>query len=351
MTDYVRPSPNRTIRAHQLGAAARHAGLFDWIAEPNIDYFAAEAGLTGTPLNAFAESSSSGSLTVEIDTGEGFVNGRWVARDETTDVTLPASDVVRVAIGAAYGQPDTIRIDTESAFGSNESPVPLFEYTTDSNGVIGSPEDLRVVGPLMQQDYDDPRRIELRDNVRLDYNGGRMEGINRLDFDDGTTRILWDRDTNGDALFFQRDISSAQTALALVGTSVGIGTIVDPQDTLHVGGHGRFDGNVTVNNVDGSGNVDAAGHIRLTGGSSARVEARNIRPHTGTSMYLQDSDGEEAIRVHPNFVHVGKQDGVGDTLVGDDEATLLGGDGVARVIVSSSQPSSSQAPYIWIKPD
>ena len=351
MTDFVRPSPNRTIRAHQLGAAARHAGLFDWIAESNIDYFAAEAGLDGTPLNAFAETSSSGSLTVEIDTGEGFVNGRWVARDETTDVTLPASDVVRVAIGAAYGQPDTIRIDTESAFGSNESPVPLFEYVTDSNGVVGSAEDLRPIGPFAQQDYDDPRRIELRDDTRLDYNGGRMEGINRLDFDDGTTRILYDRAMDGGELFFQRDITSAQTALALVGTSVGVGTVTDPQDTLHVGGHGRFDGNVTVNNVDGSGNVDAAGHIRLTGGSDARVEARNVRPHTGTSLYLEDSNANQAVRVNPNFVHVGMQDGVGDSLVGSDNATLLGGDGVARVIVSSSQPSSSQAPYIWIKPD
>lgn len=150
MTDRVEPSPNKANKVYATSAALKWAGIVDgWIAPTTDAYVASVEGLTGAPLNAFDITTSG--LTVTVDTGEGFVEGRWLARDVTTDVTVSDGTADQtIYVGWAYGSPDTVKIGLSGAFATNDGKVPIWDVTT-SGGSVTSQTDRRVLGPPLSE--------------------------------------------------------------------------------------------------------------------------------------------------------------------------------------------------------
>lgn len=137
MTDVVIPSTSRPVSAEVLKGAIRNAGFGDWIVPTSEDHYASEVGLAGTPLNAFNVIAGD-SLTVTIDTGEAYVDGAWLGRDEQTDLTLDASTTTEIAVGPQYQASDAVRIDELSAFAAEENPTVIWEITTDASSVTSA---------------------------------------------------------------------------------------------------------------------------------------------------------------------------------------------------------------------
>lgn len=173
MTDRVEPSPNKGNKVFPTTSAIRWAGFVNgWIAPTDEAYVADEdSTLSGAPLNAFDATTSASSLTVTIDTGEGFVDGRWLARDVTTDVTLAASTTNQtVYAGWAFGQPDTVRIGLDADFSSNDGRVSIWTFDTDGSGVISETSE-RAIGPPMSSEGGDlvvEALMRITDVVELD---------------------------------------------------------------------------------------------------------------------------------------------------------------------------------------
>lgn len=139
MTDVAIPSTSRPVSSEVLKGAIQNAGFGDWIAPTDEDHYASEVGLVGTPLNAFDAIASPDSLTVTIATGEGYVGGAWIGRDDQTDVTLDSSTTNQeIAVGPQYQASDALRIDVPSVFGANEDYHIIWEFNTDSNGVTAT---------------------------------------------------------------------------------------------------------------------------------------------------------------------------------------------------------------------
>lgn len=141
MTDIVNPSYNRQASSFlTAGTIAYNAGVSDGFVIASADSptpLANDQGLTVTNLTGFAESSSSSSLDVTIDGGEGFVFGSYVARDVSTTVTLAASTNNQVVyLGWDDNAPDTIKIGLAADFDSTDPKIELYSYDTDGSGVI-----------------------------------------------------------------------------------------------------------------------------------------------------------------------------------------------------------------------
>lgn len=169
MTDRVEPSPNKGNKVFATVAAIQWAGFVDgWIAPTDEAYVADVEGLTGAPLDAFNISTSG--LTATIDTGEGFVEGRWVARDVTTDVAL-ADDTVdqTIYLGWTYGSADSVTIGLDTDFAANDGRIPVWDVSTASGAVSGT-TDRRTIGPPLSSDGGDlvvNALLQITDTVEL----------------------------------------------------------------------------------------------------------------------------------------------------------------------------------------
>lgn len=151
MSDFVEPSAGTAESFQHAGsnryAAAPASGVdWGWVADTNTNYYAAEAGATGTPLDAFNHSATSGH-TVTIDTGEAFVAGKWLARDVTTDYTLASgTNNQTLYVGWPAGTGDSITIGKSADFAANHGKAPIWQFDTDSSTVT-STTDLRKISP------------------------------------------------------------------------------------------------------------------------------------------------------------------------------------------------------------
>lgn len=140
MTDKVHPTQGEASSQLTSGAI-KWAAQTDWIVPSGEDYLAAFAGLSGTPLNGFQESHSASSYDVTIDTGEGFVGGRWCGRDVTTTVTLASStNNQTVYAGWESSTANSVVIGLDSAFSSSDDgrQTEIWEFDTDGSGVTSS---------------------------------------------------------------------------------------------------------------------------------------------------------------------------------------------------------------------
>lgn len=147
MSEAVIPSTSRPISSEVLKGALKNAGLGDWIVSDDEDHYATHLGLSGAPLNAFDQTSSADSMTVTIASGEGYVGGAWLARDESTDVTLNSGTSGQmVAVGPRYQVSDELRIDRTENFTAEEDYHILWEFDTDSNGVTATSDHRSVEG-------------------------------------------------------------------------------------------------------------------------------------------------------------------------------------------------------------
>lgn len=118
------------------------AASSDWVVPAGEDYLATFDGLAGTPLNGFQESHSASSFDVDIDTGEAFVGGRWMARDDApTTVTLDSGQTNQtVYAGWESSTANSVKIGLDSAFSSTDDGrrTPIWEFDTDGSGVTNS---------------------------------------------------------------------------------------------------------------------------------------------------------------------------------------------------------------------
>ncbi len=129
------------MSSQMTSGVIKWAASSDWVVPSGTDYLAAFDGLSGTPLNGFAESHSASSFDVTIDTGEAFVGGRWMGKDTTTTVTLASSTSNQtVYAGWESSTANSVVIGLDSAFSSTDDGrrTPIWEFNTDGSGVTSS---------------------------------------------------------------------------------------------------------------------------------------------------------------------------------------------------------------------
>lgn len=141
MTDIVIPSPGRPYRTRAESARTQF-GSSDWVVPSTRRQVPLpNEGIATGPLGGFRVIGSS-SDSVELDTGEAFISGRYVARDTTTEVrfdSLSSGDTVAVAYQT--GTPDSLVIDDGDTIdsgvsgGSLAGAVTLAEYKPQNAGL------------------------------------------------------------------------------------------------------------------------------------------------------------------------------------------------------------------------
>jgi hypothetical protein len=154
MTQKVHPSFNRDIRNRELAQAIRSGGNTDgFVSRSGVRLVEdSEGDLPTGPLGTFDETSSATSLDVTISAGEAVVGGAYLATDETFTVTLPASTTTTALLAVQDGVADSILVDEVAALDPDDSRTPLFDFTTDSNGVT-SVVDRRQLGSLIRDRF------------------------------------------------------------------------------------------------------------------------------------------------------------------------------------------------------
>jgi hypothetical protein len=143
VTDKVFPSPDRDMTTKILGQIMEYAGGSDpgWVVPSGT------AKIADSARNGFGETSSGGSLDVEIDTGEAFVQGCWIDRDTTTTVTLAASTADQtVYVGLDLSMKNTVILGLSSDFTADDPKMAIWTYDTDGSGVT-STTDERYTSP------------------------------------------------------------------------------------------------------------------------------------------------------------------------------------------------------------
>lgn len=148
MTDSVNISPGHVGRPRENARTFNRAPHSDGWIVPNTDTLLADvrSELSAGPYNAFAESHSSSSYDVTIDTGEAVVGGVSLARDVTTTVTIDANvSAQAVYLGWSESSQDTIVIGKDAAFASSNPRIKIWEFDSDGSGVTAS-TDYRNVG-------------------------------------------------------------------------------------------------------------------------------------------------------------------------------------------------------------
>jgi hypothetical protein len=154
MTQKVHPSFDRVVRNRELTQALRSGGNTDgFVTRPGTRLVEdSEGDLPTGPLGTFDQTSSASSLSVTIGPGEALVGGAYLATDESFSVTLPASTTTTVLLAIKDGLPDTILVDEVSNLDPDDPRTALFDFTTDSAGVVNV-VDRRQIGPLVQDRF------------------------------------------------------------------------------------------------------------------------------------------------------------------------------------------------------
>ena len=139
MTDVLFPSPGRGAVPDEWAALSRFGAAtgsgFVATGGDRLVPGRYDEDIASGPLGGFDIPTVSSSLTVTITGGEAFIEGRYVARDTSTDVTLPANSTETVVVGFDTKTQDGVVIGT-TADVSADRRLPLWEVTTDGNGVI-----------------------------------------------------------------------------------------------------------------------------------------------------------------------------------------------------------------------
>lgn len=153
MTEKANPSINRPAEAFKTAGAIGYGGHSEGYVVPSAsptEISQQDGGITEGNLNAFAETSSGASLSVDIDGGEAFVFGSWLAIDTVTSVGLSSSTADQtVYVGWNKGGSDDVIVGLDSAFanasGDTDMKIPLWDFDTDGSGVTAV-DDRRRLG-------------------------------------------------------------------------------------------------------------------------------------------------------------------------------------------------------------
>jgi hypothetical protein len=153
MTQKANPSIRRPAEAFKTAGAIAYGGSVDGFVVDSsspTDISAQDAAIDETAFNSFEATTSTSSLTVNIDPGEGFVFGSWLAIDTQTTVSLDASTAGQtVYLGWNKDTSNDVIVGTDSSFATSQSDsdqrIPLYDFDTDSTGVT-SEIDRRQIG-------------------------------------------------------------------------------------------------------------------------------------------------------------------------------------------------------------
>lgn len=171
MTEYVQPSPNATYRSFPTSGALRRATQVDgWIVPGSEDHYAAYMGLSGTPLNEFQADWSSSSFDVTIDTGEGYVGGKWLGIDTTTTVTLASGTSNQtVYVGWPADAGNDVIVGLSGDFPADHDKIPIWDFDTDSNGVTNATDRRRFEPTGAIQPNEHIPTVALHDGDSADF--------------------------------------------------------------------------------------------------------------------------------------------------------------------------------------
>lgn len=158
--DRIQPGANLSY-AYSWEFATAFGGLSEgWIIPGDSPSAAAKASpdIEEDDLEAFDIETEAGSLSVEIQPGEGHLYG-WLCRPDPTALELEADTADQViAVGwritAGYDEDihehpddaDEVLIDLEEEFAPNTVSMPVWSVDTDADEVVDV-EDLRRIGP------------------------------------------------------------------------------------------------------------------------------------------------------------------------------------------------------------
>lgn len=185
MADVANPSLNDSVDDRLYAGVARY-GAADWIVPPDRDLFASRIGLSSPPLNAFGLfPPSSSSLDVTVATGEGIVEGTYLAKDTNTTVSLTADTQDQtIYLGRNDNETATVTIGLNGAFSSSRSRTPLFDVSTGASGVTNV-KDRRRIGEPVDGTW--------HHVTPADEGATSTSTTNGIDYDTGEIRREWDR--------------------------------------------------------------------------------------------------------------------------------------------------------------
>lgn len=318
MTEKANPSINRPAEAFKTAGAIAYGGhgaqgdpgfVVDGASPTEIA--SQDGGITEANLNAFAETSSGSSLDVDIDAGEAFVFGTWLAIDTTTTVTLTAStNGQTVYVGWNKDGSDDVIVGLSSAFesasGDTDMKIPLWDFDTDGTGVTAS-TDRRLIG------YSQSIIGKQFFGGTPDFSMGYDSGTDELELIDETNDVIkqsWDKsgdttipngdilDGSGNTVYSQTNNWVPQTRLendsvTVAGNSVALGasTTVDYVDLNDTGA------SFPIPNTDlSNSSVTVAGNVVSLGGSTTidHSDLSNIGSSDHHTKYT-DSEAISAI--------------------------------------------------------
>lgn len=317
MTDQVHPTQGEASSQITSGVI-KNAGHVDWIVPSDEDYLAGFAGLSGTPLNDFAESHSGSSFDVTIDTGEAFVGGRWCARDVTTTVALASGTSNQtIYLGWESSTANSVVIGLDSAFSSTDNGrrTELYECDTDGSGVTNV-DTLHINEPLVGK-ADDANTLDGIDSSAF-AQLGQSEVVRGLwSFDD---KVIFNDTPSSPAIDVQ---GSNETDSDLV-TITGDGDTDQNDDLLKIYGVGDPD-NDTPTDAD---------TVFITKGEGL-VGINRYNPTRAL-----DVDGDAVIRGVTNFtdnVTINSSADISGGIVSSTHRIDDGGNGVAISVSSDGR--------------
>lgn len=258
MTEKANPSVNRPAGSFETAGAIAYSGGFSdgWISPSGSpsEISVQDADISESNLDAFAENSSSSSLTVDISGGEAFVFGSWLAIDTTTSVSLSSStNGQTVFVGWNKDGTDDVIVGTSSDFssasGNTDQKIPLFNFDTDGSGVTNV-TDRRTIG---QQEAEASNTSEYQK-----FEGGTVEAgsyvpLQTFELRDQETLYLTNATLTQDAIS-----TAAPSGINLVFTQQGASS---PTTTVLSGDGTTFFGDVrgtplySYTNTSGSNQV------------------------------------------------------------------------------------------------
>jgi hypothetical protein len=243
MTEKANPSINRPIEAFNTAGAIAYGGSEEGFIVDGADptpISVSDLGITESNLNAFDETSDGSSLDVTIDAGEAFVFGSWVAIDTTTTVSLNASTAGQtVYVGWNKDGADDVIVGLESAFetatGSADQKLPLWDFDTDASGVTSVTDrrdfnrvslDSIAQGDGSGLDADTVDGIEAADLGSDVSNDGSTVTTSATDIDFTTGLVAVDDGDNTSTITF--DESAQYTFTQKQTFDAGIGGLPEP---------------------------------------------------------------------------------------------------------------------------
>jgi hypothetical protein len=152
MTEKANPSINRPAEAFLTSGALAYGGHSEGFvisgSSPTQNALQ-DGGITESNLNTFAETSSGSSLSVDIDPGEAFVYGSWLAIDTVTSVGLSGNTSDQtVYVGWDKNDTNDVIVGVDSAFSNasddSDQKIPLWDFDTDGSGVTNVTDRRRI---------------------------------------------------------------------------------------------------------------------------------------------------------------------------------------------------------------